>query len=145
MSCCQDMPSRRTFLATGGATAASLTLAACSPGLQQERFTDGVFTKAIELAQLPSGSSLQLAVGSSQVLIYRESDDIIHAYSAVCTHQGCIVGTNNERSSPFVCPCHASQFDKVTGEAITGPAKAPLTRHATLIEEGWILVEVEEG
>ena len=144
MNCCKSTPSRRTFIAAGVATTAAVTLAACSSALQQEKFSDGVFTQAIELTQLPPGSSMQLTVGGSQVLLYRESENTVHAYSAVCTHQGCIVGASEDASAPFVCPCHASHFDKATGEATAGPAKTPLTRHETAIENGWILVEVEE-
>ncbi len=145
MNCCKDTPSRRRFLAAGGATTAAVTLAACSSTLQQEEFTDGVFTRAVELAQLPTGSSIQLTVGGSQVLLYRQSEHTVHAYSAVCTHQGCIVDASDEASAPFACPCHASHFDKATGEATAGPAKTPLTRHKTSIENGWVLVEVEEA
>ena len=101
-------------------------------------------TPALKMDELPVGESVQLAVGANQVLIYRENAESVHAYSAVCTHQGCIVGVgNNQPSSPFVCPCHASNYDKVSGAAIAGPAPAPLTRHNASIEDGLILVEVE--
>ena len=101
-------------------------------------------TPAVKLDDLQVGESVQLAVGATQVLIYRENAETVHAYSAVCTHQGCIVGVgNNEPSSPFVCPCHASNYDKVSGAAIAGPAPAPLKRHSASIEDGMILVEVE--
>src|SRR5699024_2174848 len=145
MSCCKGKPSRRAFLAAGGASTAAVTFAACSSTVQQEEFIGGVFTRAMKIAQLPAGSSIQLTVGGSQVLLYRESETTVHAYSAVCTHQGCIVGVSEEGAAPFVCPCHASHFDKVTGEATSGPAKTPLTRHKTSIENGWILVVVEEA
>ena len=101
-------------------------------------------TQAMALDDLPVGESVQMAVGANQMLIYRENAETVHAYSAVCTHQGCIVGVGeNESSSPFVCPCHASNYDKVSGASIAGPAPSPLTRHNASIEDGWILVEVE--
>lgn len=145
MSCCKKLPNRRTFLAaTGAAATAAVALSACSPGHEQETFSGGTLTQALALDDLPPGESVQMAVGAIQVLIHRESQDVVHAYSAVCTHQGCIVGVKeDDASSPFICPCHASNFDKLTGEAIGGPAQRPLTRHATTIEDGWILVEVE--
>lgn len=145
MSCCKNFPTRRTFLmATGAAATAGVALTACTPDAEQETFSGGTLTKAIELKDLAPGGSVQMAVGANQVLIYRENDDVVHAYSAVCTHQGCIVGVQeDDTSAPFICPCHASNFEKSTGEAIAGPAQRPLTRHNTAIENGWILVEVE--
>lgn len=145
MSCCKKLPNRRTFLAaTGAAATAAVALSACSPGPEQDTFSGGALTKALALDDLQPGESVQMAVGVNQVLIHRESQDVVHAYSAVCTHQGCIVGVkDHDASSPFVCPCHASNFDKLTGDAIAGPAQRPLTRHETAIEDGWILVQVE--
>lgn len=138
------MPSRRTFLAAGGMATAAVTLAACASEPEQELFSGGVATPALALDELAVGTSVQMAVGANQVLIYRENTEVVHAYSAVCTHQGCIVGVgDNESSSPFVCPCHASNYDKVSGAPIAGPAPSPLTRHHASIEDGWITVEVE--
>lgn len=144
MSCCQNKPSRRSFLAIGGATTAALTLAACAAEPEAEEFSGGELTRAIPLEDLLVGASVQMAVGANQVLIFRETDQVIHAYSAVCTHQGCIVGAGEDApDEPFVCPCHASHYDKQTGDPIAGPAPAPLTRHMTQIEDDWIYVEVE--
>lgn len=146
MTCCRYTPSRRSFLAASGAATAVATLAACSPAPENESFSGGEFAQALQLADLATGSSVQLIVGTDHILLHRESEEVIHAYSAVCTHEGCIVGVNDEDpSGPFECPCHASNFDKLTGEAVVGPAKRPLTRHQTAIEDGWILVEVEQA
>lgn len=141
MSCCQNAPSRRTFLAAGGIAAVSL--GACSTGPEQEILSGGVLSQVIELDQLPVGEAVHSVVGGNQVVIYRESEETVRAYSAVCTHQGCIVTVSDDASDPYLCPCHASKFDKSTGEAVAGPAQLPLTKHETSIEHGWILVAVE--
>lgn len=144
MCCRKSVPTRRTFLAAGGAAAAAVTLAACNSVPEQDTFSGGKLTRAIRVEDLPPGDAIQLTVGANQILLYRDSEQSVHAYSAVCTHQGCIVGVpDQEPSAPFVCPCHASNFDKTTGEAVAGPAQLPLTRHSTSIEDGWLLVEVE--
>jgi Rieske Fe-S protein len=46
------------------------------------------------------------------------------AYSRKCTHLGCAV---EFRDGVIRCPCHGSQFDPLTGEALKGPAGEPLT------------------
>lgn len=143
MSCCNSFPSRRTFFAASGAATAAVALAACTSPQEQDTYSSGELTRALALKDLAPGEAVQMAVGADQMLIYRERDDVVHAYSAVCTHQGCIVGVHKDDSaSPFICPCHASNFDKLTGDAIAGPAQRPLTRHETAIESGWILVNV---
>ncbi len=46
------------------------------------------------------------------------------AFSALCTHLGCIV--HLEPGNDIYCPCHAGYFDPVTGEVISGPPPKPL-------------------
>lgn len=144
MSCCQKIPSRRSFLAASGAITAAVTLSACASDPQAEEFSGGDMTPAVALDDLPVGQAVQLSVGASPILIYRENDTTVHAFSAICTHQGCIVGVgDNAPTEPFVCPCHASNFDKRSGEPIAGPAPTPLVRHRAMIEDHWVHVEVE--
>lgn len=143
MSCCKTLTSRRHFLLATGSSAATVALAACSATPEQELFSGGTLTQAIEANALPPGESQQLVVGSHQILLFRENEKTVHAFSAVCTHQGCIVGVSEDPSENFICPCHASNFDKTTGEAVAGPAQLPLTRHLTEITDGWIFVEVD--
>ena len=46
------------------------------------------------------------------------------AYSAVCTHLGCLVKWESAKRE-FLCPCHAAIFD-AEGRVVSGPAPAPL-------------------
>ena len=43
----------------------------------------------------------------------------VHAFSAVCTHQGCTV--DKVAGGAISCPCHGSRFDAQTGAVIGGP------------------------
>ncbi|GAC1564098.1 MAG: Rieske (2Fe-2S) protein [Vulcanimicrobiaceae bacterium] len=52
------------------------------------------------------------------------------AYSAICTHQGCLVEGYEKASEHLLCPCHQSQFDPSDGAKVTG-GPAP-NRLATL-------------
>jgi Rieske Fe-S protein len=45
------------------------------------------------------------------------------AFSAICTHQGCVVG---EVTTTIGCPCHGSKFAIADGSVVNGPATAPL-------------------
>lgn len=49
------------------------------------------------------------------------------AYSAICTHLGCVVFAALNNNGQIGCPCHASRFDPAKGAAVIGgPAPRPL-------------------
>ena len=60
------------------------------------------------------------------------------AISVKCTHLGCIVQTSSEG---FVCPCHASAFDK-HGEVLSPPATRALDIFPISSSNGEILVDI---
>ena len=62
----------------------------------------------------------------AKVAAYRDSAGKVTLSSAICTHMGCTVGWNAAERT-WDCPCHGSRF-KPTGEVISGPAEAPLSK-----------------
>lgn len=62
-----------------------------------------------------------------KIAAYKDSNNQIHEYSAVCTHLGCTVVWNNLEKS-FDCPCHGSRFSSITGKVINGPANSELEK-----------------
>jgi len=72
---------------------------------------------------LAPGQSTMLQVRGKAVIVVRDAAGY-RAFSAICTHLGCLVkweGTKKE----FLCPCHAAVFDQ-NGAVVSGPAPAPL-------------------
>ncbi len=63
-------------------------------------------------------------VSASQVVVTQPTAGDFKAFSAVCTHQGCLVKTSSEGDIP--CPCHGSKFSLEDGSVLSGPAGAPL-------------------
>jgi cytochrome b6-f complex iron-sulfur subunit len=61
------------------------------------------------------------------------------ALSAVCTHQGCMVGYDHGDGN-LPCPCHGSVFS-ITGSVLEGPADSPLKTYE-LTQEGDLLTIV---
>jgi rieske iron-sulfur protein len=45
------------------------------------------------------------------------------AYSAVCTHQGCMLSGWDAANKQFLCPCHQGAFDPLKGGENTGGTK----------------------
>ena len=129
--------SRRAALASAGAGAVSLGLAACSPTNGQAPGDSGggvTATKdasgktSVAASSVPVGGSVVVQTGSQSdpaVALAQPSSGKFVAHTAVCTHQGCIVAA---AGAELHCPCHGSRFDAFTGKAIHGPARLPLDK-----------------
>jgi Rieske Fe-S protein len=88
-------------------------------------------------AVTPGGAPTQLAAVTSipenggvvlqdrKVVLTRETGDKVHCFTAVCTHQGCLV--SDVADGKISCPCHGSVYDANTGAVVAGPAPAPLS------------------
>ena len=90
---------------------------------------------------LPVGQGKIISAGDKPVIVVHTAQGGVKAYSAVCTHLGCIVGWQQSRG--FIqCPCHDARFNPVTGAVISGPAPRPLPPVQVSIENGKVYVEV---
>lgn len=67
-----------------------------------------------------------ISSGLKKIAVYRDSDNNLHACSAVCSHLGGIVKWNGEEKS-FDCPVHGSRFTP-DGRVINGPALSDLKK-----------------
>ena len=67
-----------------------------------------------------------------QVVITQPSDGEFRCFSAVCTHQGCIVSSVSDGT--INCECHGSAFSITDGSVVTGPATAPLAEEQITVE-----------
>ena len=70
----------------------------------------------------------------------RLADGGFLALSRTCTHLGCSVPWDKEKSK-FICPCHGSTFD-IAGEVLTPPATRALDSYPVRIENGVIRVNI---
>ncbi|MFJ7305870.1 Rieske (2Fe-2S) protein [Streptomyces sp. NPDC099088] len=76
----------------------------------------------VKLSDVPAGGGVVLK--DKKIVVTRDSDGQAHAFSAVCTHQGCTVASVSDGT--INCPCHGSKFAVASGKPVAGPAKAPL-------------------
>jgi len=77
---------------------------------------------------------------NQKVVVTQPSKGVFRAFSAVCTHVGCIC--NKVANGTIDCPCHGSEFKITDGAVVTGPAPTPLpTRTITVSSDGKIMLE----
>jgi len=93
---------------------------------------------AISDLNVGSALSIKLATGDPGILI-RTDTDVVCAFSAVCTHEGCTVNYDSG-SKELICPCHGARFDPLqNGKAIGGPTRTPLTELPVKISGEYII------
>ena len=63
-------------------------------------------------------------IDGPNIVITQPEAGSFKAFTAVCTHQGCIVSTVS--NGTIDCPCHGSKFSIKDGSVVNGPATSPL-------------------
>lgn len=90
----------------------------------------GAVSDAVAAADVPVGGGVVLE--PAKTVITQPSDGEYKAFTAVCTHQGCLV--TKVENGRIVCPCHGSAFDAATGEVLQGPATQPLAEKTVTLD-----------
>lgn len=81
----------------------------------------------------------KISIGESPMILLRTPQSF-KAYSAVCTHLGCLVEWSADKRL-IECPCHAGFFD-VEGRVISGPPPKSLVGHTVRVVDGKIFVKL---
>ncbi len=72
-------------------------------------------------ADIPVGSGKVFP--DAKAVITQPKKGEFKAFSAVCTHQGCLVETVTDTIN---CPCHGSKYSITDGSVVNPPAPKPL-------------------
>ena len=92
---------------------------------------------------LPVGKSTLVKIAGSPVLIVRTGEAEYRAFSAICTHLGCLVDWRKDQKDLF-CPCHGGRFD-LEGKVIGGPPPRPLPNYPVAVKDGELEVQLRRG
>ena len=90
-------------------------------------------------ADFPAGQGKVVPVNDKPVIVVNTAQGGIKAFSAICTHLGCIVEWDQGRQF-LLCPCHDGRFNAVNGAIISGPQPAPLPELALTVEGDAVFV-----
>jgi len=73
---------------------------------------------------------------AQKVVVTQPAKGEFKAFSAVCTHVGCVC--NVVANGTINCPCHGSEFKITNGAVVTGPAPTPLPARTIAVSDGKI-------
>jgi nitrite reductase/ring-hydroxylating ferredoxin subunit len=145
-----QLPGRRALLAGAGVTCAAM-LAGCSTHDASNGGSTpsaaGAATSAASAAtsaassappagalattsQIPDGGGK--IIDGVNIVITQPQTGSFRAFTAICTHQGCIV--SRVSNGTIDCPCHGSKYSIKDGSVVQGPAPSPLAAIAIKVE-----------
>jgi Rieske Fe-S protein len=81
-------------------------------------------------SQVPEGGGT--IISGKNIVITQPQAGSFKAFTAVCTHQGCIVSSVS--GGTINCPCHGSKFSIKDGSVVNGPATSPLAAIAIEVQ-----------
>ncbi|OXS33296.1 Rieske (2Fe-2S) protein [Streptomyces sp. XY006] len=137
---------RRTVLLATGATGAVALVAACGGGGDDNGSAATDSPTGENATSAPAGQGEELAstgeipVGGGKifkdekVVVTQPEQGQFKAFSAICTHQHCLVGSVSDGT--INCPCHGSRFRIGDGSVANGPATSPLPAEKITVEGG---------
>ncbi|UQA96872.1 Rieske (2Fe-2S) protein [Streptomyces halobius] len=153
---------RRTVVAAVGAAGLTAALAACGGGAE---VADGEQPAAAEAggaggtggnggdggatggtaggrsglaktSEIPKGGGKIFK--AEKVVVTQPQDGEFKAFSAICTHAGCVVGEVS--GGTINCMCHGSRFDLTDGSVREGPATKGLPAAKVNVEGGSVML-----
>ena len=89
--------------------------------------------------EIPVWGGKKVILSGSALLIIRMPNEY-RAYSAICTHLGCIVDWDSSKQK-IICPCHAGTFD-TNGSVVSGPPPRSLPSYPVKVVNGRLMVTV---
>jgi cytochrome b6-f complex iron-sulfur subunit len=91
-----------------------------------------------KISDVPYDSAKIIKFNKTPIVLVHNQEGQIKAFSAICTHLGCLVEYRNE-DKKIHCNCHGSVFD-LEGKNIGGPAPRPLQPYRVELKEDNVIV-----
>lgn len=142
---------RRTIVAGTGLLAVAAAVSACGSGSSEPAQPPaapgappppGPASNVADSQPLGSASAIPVGGGKvfpgQKVVVTQPTAGAFQGFSAICTHQGCTVGT--VAAGTIDCPCHGSKFAITDGSPVKGPATSPLPAKPVSVQGGQIVL-----
>ncbi|MEU8764022.1 Rieske (2Fe-2S) protein [Streptomyces sp. NPDC048659] len=136
-----DSLPRRSALLAGGAVLASVSaVSGCGGGSGGGDGGTGGTGGTSSAGPLARTADIPVGGGTvfkdAQIVVTQPSAGVFKAFSAVCTHQGCLV--DRVADGTIDCPCHGSKYRVADGTVAAGPAPRPLPEEPINVSAGAI-------
>ena len=129
-----NLTDRREFVKLLGVGATAVIAAIAGSGLQKKLPKAAVGKEIVKLADFPVGSVKQFTAPDGNPAFLFRTKAGVFAYSAVCTHQGCVVAYSGADHT-LNCACHGGKFDPANGgKVLGGPPPSPLPSYKVAIQ-----------
>ena len=92
-----------------------------------------------KLEDFPVGSCAIVSVGGKPVILVNTKAGGLKAFSAICTHLGCIVFWDAAKNVMH-SPCHEGLFNPTNGEVVSGPPPRALPAYELAVKDGKVLI-----
>lgn len=125
---------RRAVVVGACALGGGVALTGCSAGAPATSAAPATGPLAPATAVPVGGAAI---FGEQAVVVTQATEGSFAAFSSVCPHQGCNVGS--VEGAEIVCPCHGSRFD-LAGNVLNGPAESGLTPRPVTVEGGQLIL-----
>ena len=119
-----------------GAAGVAVVITGCAPssgGASTGSFKPGL--EVGKLSEVPVGAGRNYEVEGTKLVVTQPTEGNVLAFSAICTHEGCLVGCKNKE---ILCDCHQATYDMSTGKPTGGPAQEPLQQYPVVVTDGVI-------
>lgn len=129
---------RRVVLASSLVTTSAVALAACAqpqatettpPVGSDDETPTGEYSEVLvgNIDEIAVGTGVKVLVNDKlTILVTHPAEAKFKAFSATCTHSGCLV--SGVKEGQIACACHGARFNMETGEPEQGPAKSALKK-----------------
>jgi Rieske Fe-S protein len=104
----------------------------------------GAAKKSAKLTGTVLGAASEVPVGggkiytAAKVVVTQPARGQYKAFSAVCTHVGCIM--SEVANGTIDCPCHGGQFKITNGAVVAGPPPSPLPARPVKVVNGQVVL-----
>jgi 3-phenylpropionate/trans-cinnamate dioxygenase ferredoxin subunit len=97
------------------------------------------FVTVAKADDVPVDEARAFDVGGIVVAV-AHTEEAWFAIDDTCTHRQCSLAEGEIYEGVVTCPCHGSEFDLSSGEAVNGPAEEPVRTYEVRVEGGEVQV-----
>jgi Rieske Fe-S protein len=136
-ACGSDDPEAATDSSPTGSSSPSATSSSAAPS---ESASSGAASPAADA--LASTSDIEVGGGAifadEEVVVTQPTEGEFKCFTAVCTHQGCLVATVSDGT--INCDCHGSKYSIEDGSVVKPPAPDPLAEAEVTVSGDRVVV-----